>query len=106
VPRNLRRLRPASQTADQYSGLIARTTTGIGPVLAGATSRGAGVVGRPAHLPGTDAFYSTPSTRRLLLDAFYSTPKSLMLGDDDARTPCGDEPLAQALGIMFRASGG
>jgi hypothetical protein len=44
--------------------------------------------------------------RRLLLDAFYSTPKSLMLGDDDARTPCGDEPLAQALGIMFRASGG
>ena len=36
--------------------------------------------------------------RRLLLDAFYSTPKSLMLGDDDARTPCGDEPLGAGVG--------
>ncbi len=34
------------ETADQYSGLIARTTAGIGPALARERSRGVGVVGR------------------------------------------------------------
>ena len=41
---DFRRLNARGWNGHQYSGLIARTTAGIGPAMTGATSRGAGVV--------------------------------------------------------------